>query len=81
MDGCIGLSRKVGEKPVTFVFTNEIGEFVVPAVDLVGTDETPFADVYPFIRLVHSFVGECVAVDDVLGQNVVSRLDAVLLAF
>ena len=43
MDGRIGLSRKVGEKPVAFVFTNEIGEFVVPTVDFVGTEETPLA--------------------------------------
>ena len=65
MDRRIGLSRKVGEKPVAFVFTNEIGKFLVPAVDFIGTDETPFAYVYPFIGLVHTLVSEGVAVDDI----------------
>ena len=80
MNGGKGLDRNVGEQPVTFVFTNEVGEFVVPAVDLVCTDETPFADVYPLIRLVHALVGEGIAVDDVLGQEISGGLDAAVLA-
>ena len=81
MDRREGLGREVGEKPVAFVFTNEIGELVVPAVDLVGTDETPFANVYPFIRLVNSFVSEGIAVNDILGKDVAGRLNAVVFAF
>lgn len=80
MNGGKGLDRNVGEQPVTFVFTNEVGEFVVSAVDLVCTDETPFADVYPLIRLVHALVGEGIAVDDVLGQEISGGLDAAVLA-
>ena len=80
MNGGKGLDRNVGEQPVTFIFTNEVGEFVVPAVDLVCTDETPFADVYPLIRLVHALVGDGIAVDDVLGQEISGGLDAAVLA-
>ena len=76
MDRRIGLGWKVREKPVAFVFTHEIGELVVPAIDLVGADETPFADVNPFVRTVYAFVGEGVAVDDVFGEDVADRLDA-----
>ena len=67
MDRRIGLSRKVGEKPVALIFANEIGEFVVPAVDFIRANETPLADMNPQVRLVYTFVGEGVAVDDVLG--------------
>ena len=81
MDGCISLSRKVREKPVAFVFTNEIRELVVPAVDLIGSNETPFAYVYPLIGTIHTLVREGIAVDDILGKDIASRLDAVVLAF
>ena len=80
MDGGEGLRREVGEESVALVFADEIGEFIVAAVDLVGADEAPFADVYPLVGLVHAPVGKGVAVDDVFGQDVADRLDASFLA-
>lgn len=80
MDGREDFGRKVGEESLAVVFTDEVGEFVVPAVDLVCTDEAPFADVYPLIRLVHALVGEGIAVDDILGQDISGGLDAAVLA-
>ena len=81
MDRRIGLSRKVGEKPVAFIFTNEIGEFIVLAVDFIGTNETPFAYVYPFIGLIHTFISEGIAVNDILGKDVTGSFDAAVLTF
>ena len=80
MDWGKGLGRKVGEQPVTFVFTNEIGKFIVPSVDFVGAYETPFADVYPFIGPVRTLIGEGIAVDDIFGQDIAGSLDAVAFA-
>lgn len=80
MDGREDFGRNVGEESLAVVFTDEVGEFVVPAVDFVCTDETPFADVYPLVRLVHALVGEGIAVDDILGQDISGGLDAAVLA-
>lgn len=80
MDGREDFGRNVGEESLAVVFTDEVGEFVVPAVDLVCTDEAPFADVYPLIRLVHALVGEGIAVDDIFGQDIAGSLDAVAFA-
>ena len=79
MDGCEDFGRNVGEESLAVVFTDEVGEFVVPAVDFVCTDETPFADVYPLVRLVHALVGEGIAMDDILGQDISGGLDAAVL--
>ena len=72
------LHGKVGEKAFAFVFADEVGEFVVTAVDLVSADETPFADVDPFVWLVHTLVGEGVTVNDVFGEDVADGFDAAI---
>ena len=73
--------RKVGEEPVDFVIAYEIGEFIVPPINLVSSDETPFADMNPFIRPVNTLVGEGITVNNVLLENVTYRFNASLLAF
>ena len=81
MNGRVGFDRNVRKETYAFIFTDQIGEFVVAPVDFVTSDETPFADVDPFVGFVRTLVGERVAVDDVLGEDVTDGLDAGGLAF
>ena len=78
MDGRECLHGQVGEKSLALEFADEVREFVVTAVDLVSADETPFADVNPLVRLVHTLVGEGVTVNDVLGEDVAYGFDAAI---
>ena len=81
MNGGKSLSRKIREEPVAFVFSDEIGEFVVPAVDHAFADKSPLADVYPLVGTVHPFVGKGISVDDVFGKDITCRSEAGGLAF
>ena len=80
MNGSEYLHRDVREEAVAFIFTDQVGEFVVASVYLVASDEAPFADVDPFVGFVRAPVGEGVTVDDVLGEDVADGLDAGVLA-
>ena len=80
MNGSECFHRDVREEAVAFIFTDQVGEFVVAPVDFVTSDEAPFADVDPFVGFVRAPVGEGVAVDDVLGEDVADGLDAGVFA-
>lgn len=81
MNGSVGFDRDVREETIAFIFTDQVGKLVVASIDFVSSDETPFADVYPFVGLVRAPVGEGVAVDDVLGEDIADGLDAGVFAF
>ena len=80
MNGSECFHRDVREEAVAFIFTDQVGEFVVAPVYLVTSDEAPFADVDPFVGVVRAPVGEGVTVDDVLGEDVADGLDAGVFA-
>ena len=74
MNGFECLAWVVGKQVVAMTACNQIAELIVSAVHHSASKQAPFRDDDPFVWLIYTMVGEGVADNDVLAEQIADAL-------